>query len=76
MDNFREMSAEFLAAGAGAQVRSGEELGRFWCKLIENPARAEQMGQAARALVERNRGATERSLAPIVAILDAQRSRV
>lgn len=73
MDNFREMSAEFLSAGAGAEVRSGEELGKLWCGLIENTERARRMGHAARALVEHNRGATKRSFETIAAILESGR---
>jgi len=58
MDSFREMAAQFLAAGAGIQVRSGEELGRAWVRLIEDKPLRERMGAAARQLIERSRGAT------------------
>jgi 3-deoxy-D-manno-octulosonic-acid transferase len=59
MDSFREMAAQFLAAGAGIQVRDGEELGRAWVRLIEDRPLREQMGDAARQLIERSRGATD-----------------
>jgi hypothetical protein len=39
-------------------------------QLIEHPQRREQMGRAARALVEQNRGATARSLQRIREILE------
>jgi len=71
MDNFREMAAVFLKAGAGIEVHTPEDLGVAWIELIQNVARREQMGRAARQLVERNRGATVRSLEHIVAVLDS-----
>jgi len=69
MNNFREMAGQFLSAGAAVQVGTGEALGHAWMKLLENAELRERMGAAARALVERNRGATERAmerLAPLV----------
>jgi len=71
MQNFREMAAEFLSADAAVQVANEHELGVAWVKLIEGEMQSKRMGQAARALVERNRGATERSLERIAAALDA-----
>ena len=75
MGNFREMATEFLGAGAGAQVASGEKLGKFWVQLIRDDAGRERMSRAARKLIERNRGATQRSLDRIAAVLEAARSR-
>jgi 3-deoxy-D-manno-octulosonic-acid transferase len=71
MENFREMAEQFLAARAGIQVRSSQQLGKVWVQLIEDDASRERMGKAARELSDRNRGATARSLALIAAILDA-----
>ena len=62
MENFQEMSAQFLTAGAAIQVESGERLGATWAYLISHPAEREKMGRAALALVNANRRATERSL--------------
>jgi 3-deoxy-D-manno-octulosonic-acid transferase len=73
MENFREMAARFASTGAGMQVASGEKLGKAWVDLIRNPARSEDMGRKARALVEANRGATERSLNRIAGILESGR---
>jgi 3-deoxy-D-manno-octulosonic-acid transferase len=70
MDNFREMATEFLSAGAGAQVGSGEKLGKFWVRLIKDDRGRERMGRAAQELAQRNRGATERCAARITAILE------
>lgn len=73
MENFRDMAAQFLSARAGVQVTSGERLGKAWVQLIEDQKLNERMGRAARELVERNRGATERSIDRIAAILNLSR---
>lgn len=73
-ENFREMAAQFLSAGAAVQVQSGEHLGFVWAQLISDPATSDEMGRAAQALVEHNRGATARSIERIAAILDGRRS--
>ncbi|MGH9747322.1 MAG: 3-deoxy-D-manno-octulosonic acid transferase [Candidatus Acidiferrales bacterium] len=70
MENFQAMADEFLEARAGIQVASGSQLGKVWVQLIEDDASRERMGRAARELSERNRGATERSLQRIRAILN------
>lgn len=69
MENFSEMTAQFLAAHAGIQVTSGSQLGKVWVQLIEETPLRERMGKAARELSERNRGATERSLERLTALL-------
>jgi len=70
MENFREMSEQFLAARAAVQVHSGEQLGKVWIQLIEDEPLRERMGKSARELAERNRGATARSMERIAAILE------
>jgi 3-deoxy-D-manno-octulosonic-acid transferase len=72
MENFRDMAAQFLAAKAGVEVGSGPQLGKVWVQLVEDNALRERMGQSARALSERNRGATARSLDRIAAVLSAR----
>jgi len=69
MENFRDMSNQFLAARAGVQVASGQQLGKVWVQLIEDNSLRDRMGQAARELSECNRGATARALARITALL-------
>lgn len=71
MENFQEMAAQFLAAQAGVQVKSGQQLGKVWVRLIEDNALRERMGKAAQKLSERNRGATARVLGRIADVLDA-----
>jgi 3-deoxy-D-manno-octulosonic-acid transferase len=73
MENFREMSGKFLAAGAAIQVRTPEELGAAWAGLLRDPERAARMGAGARQLVERNRGATVRVLEQIEQVLSSDR---
>jgi 3-deoxy-D-manno-octulosonic-acid transferase len=74
MENFREMAANFVQAGAGIQVCTPEQLGDAWIELIQNAARREEMGRKARELVERSRGATQRTAEQIVALLAGGRS--
>jgi 3-deoxy-D-manno-octulosonic-acid transferase len=75
MENFRAVADAFLQAGAGLCVASGQELGTAWSKLIEDVQLRERMGQAARNLVERSRGATARSLERIRALLERREVR-
>jgi len=69
MHNFRDMATQFLEAMAAVQVWSGPELGQRWIEIIDSAERSAAMGRAARALVERNRGATARTVARIAAVL-------
>lgn len=73
MENFREMSGKFLAAGAAIQVKSSEELGAAWSGLLREPDRAARMGTCARDLVDRNRGATQRVLGYIERVISSDR---
>ncbi len=74
MENFRDMANQFLAAKAGVQVTSGQQLGKVWVQLIEDNPLRERMGKAARQLSERNRGATDRAIGRITALLDREGS--
>jgi 3-deoxy-D-manno-octulosonic-acid transferase len=66
MENFREMSGKFLAAGS-------EELGAAWSGLLREPERAVRMGTCARELVDQNRGATRRVLEHIERVVSTDR---
>ncbi|HTU35812.1 MAG TPA: 3-deoxy-D-manno-octulosonic acid transferase [Candidatus Acidoferrum sp.] len=72
MENFREMADRFLGAKAAIQVQNGPELGTVWVQLIDAASLRERMGQSARAIWERNRGATERCLERIEGILERE----
>ncbi len=74
MENFREMAQLFLEAEAGLEVHSAEDLGVAWIELVQDEARRQRMGAIARDLVERNRGATARSMESIAALLAGPRS--
>ncbi len=68
-ENFQEIAARFLEAGAALRVHSPEELGVEWIHLLRDDERRGRMGSAARALVERSRGATARTFEHISAAL-------
>jgi 3-deoxy-D-manno-octulosonic-acid transferase len=70
MENFSEIVEGFRAEEALVQVASAEELGAEVAGLMADHARRQELGERARALVERNRGAVQRTvdaLAPLVA---------
>jgi 3-deoxy-D-manno-octulosonic-acid transferase len=68
-ENFQEIAMRFLEAGAALRVDNPEELAVEWIHLLRDEERHKRMGSAARALVERNRGATARTLERINAVL-------
>jgi len=70
MENFRAIAAALLEARGAFQVRSADELGILLATLMSNPAACQQAGQAARAVVERERGATARCASRIAALLE------
>jgi 3-deoxy-D-manno-octulosonic-acid transferase len=65
MENFAEIAARFVAAGAAIQVESPEDAGVAWIELLRNPERMRKMGETARGLIQGSRGATDRALAEI-----------
>ena len=69
MENFAEIAEEFLVNGAAVQVRFDRELDEAIVSLMSDPVRRARLGAAARALVEANRGAKEKTLAVITALL-------
>jgi 3-deoxy-D-manno-octulosonic-acid transferase len=69
MQNFAEIARAFLEHGAGIQVKSERELETALLELLDDPVRRASLGAAARALVEANRGAREKSLAAIAQLL-------
>jgi 3-deoxy-D-manno-octulosonic-acid transferase len=65
MENFAEIASRFVAAKAAIQVESPEDAGVAWIELMRDPKRLNQMGAAARQLVDSSRGATERAVAEV-----------
>ena len=76
MQNFGEIADAFLSNGAAIQVRSETELEETILSLIGDPVRRARVGAAARALVESNRGARDRTLAVIRDLLSSDREGV
>jgi len=70
MENFAEIAARFVAAGAAIQVESPEDVGVAWIELFRDPERMEKMSEMARHLVADSRGATDRAVAEIAKRLD------
>lgn len=62
MENFRDIARLFLESGAALQVEDSGKLGRSILDLLDDPSRAKRLGEAARAVLDRERGATERVL--------------
>ncbi len=65
MENFAEIAARFIEAGAAIQVGSPEDAGVEIIHLLKDREKMQRMGDAARQLVESSRGALDRSLAEI-----------
>jgi 3-deoxy-D-manno-octulosonic-acid transferase len=70
MENFAEIAARFVAAGAAIQVESPEDVGVAWIELFGDPERMQKMSERARHLVADSRGATDRAVAEIAKHLD------
>lgn len=75
MENFRDMADQFLSARAAVQVETGLELGKVWVQIIEDSPLRDTMGNSARQISQRNRGATERCIERIIAVMEAKERR-
>jgi 3-deoxy-D-manno-octulosonic-acid transferase len=64
-ENFRESAALLLSVGGAVVVKDALDLVRKIEKLLEEPALARQMGDAARAAVASRQGALDKTLALI-----------
>lgn len=69
MENFAEIADTFLRNGAAVQVRSERDLETEMVALMSDPVRRARLGAAARALVDANRGAKDRTVQAIAAVL-------
>jgi 3-deoxy-D-manno-octulosonic-acid transferase len=76
MQNFSVIAETFLVNGAAIQVRSSGELEETMLSLIGDPVRRARVGAAAKALVESNRGARDRTVAVIRDVMPAEREGV
>jgi 3-deoxy-D-manno-octulosonic-acid transferase len=73
MQNFAEIATAFVANGAGVQVDGEGAFEEQVLSLMSDPVRRARLGAAARALVEANRGAKEKTLAVLDALLPPAR---
>jgi 3-deoxy-D-manno-octulosonic-acid transferase len=68
--NFQSVSEELLAAKGMRVIQDAEELAKVLGRLFADQEEREEMGQAARAVVESNQGATVRNLELINKVID------
>ena len=69
MHNFRDMAAQFDEEEAWRRVGDAGELAAAWSSWLDEPATAAALGERARAIVERNGGALERTLQVLAPLL-------
>jgi 3-deoxy-D-manno-octulosonic-acid transferase len=72
-ENFRAI-VEFLRAAGGVEIISTEELGPALVRLLEDRSAAEEAGARARAVFEREAGATERGVRAALGLLESGRA--
>ena len=69
MENFLEIAEAFVSNGAGVQITGDADLEEALLSLMSDPVRRARLGAAARALVEANRGANDKSITVLSALL-------
>ncbi len=69
MENFQEIADQFRAEGAMVQVASPDELAREVSALLLDEERRRSLGERARELVGRNRGAVSRTTDALSSLL-------
>lgn len=74
MSNFAEIAQAFMSNRAAVQVASSRELEEGLLELVADPVRRASLGAAAKALVDANRGALDRTLDAVVQVLPPVRS--
>lgn len=62
VQNFQEISAKLIRAGAGIKVTDQQDLVCKMKMMLNDPARCRAMGEAGRSLIVENAGATERTM--------------
>ncbi len=62
MHHFEDIKETFLAENAAVRVTDETDLARVISSMLEKPSRARTLGEAAKRVVEANRGATDRYL--------------
>ena len=69
MENFAEVTREFVSRGAALQVRDADELEAALVALMRDAVRRRRLGETARGIVDAARGATGRTLDQLSALL-------
>jgi 3-deoxy-D-manno-octulosonic-acid transferase len=69
MHNFAQMAEQFVRSGAAFPVASAAELAQVWMQLLGDSGLRERSADAATALLQSNRGATDRVLQVICSLL-------
>lgn len=72
MHNFTEIADTFLSNGAAMQVASEHDFEEALLSLVSDPVRRARLGAAARALVEANRGAKDKTLDVFAGLLPSR----
>jgi 3-deoxy-D-manno-octulosonic-acid transferase len=69
MQNFAEIAHAFVSQRAAVQVQNAHDLEQTLRQLLTDAAERARLGQAARRIVEANRGARDRTLAVVKQLL-------
>jgi len=69
MENFQQIADDFLEAGGLIQIGSPEGLAPAVLRLLNDAAHRNDVGGRARALIERNRGALDETVAALEALV-------
>ena len=72
MENFAEIVEAFVSNDAAIQVHSDRDLDEVIVTLMGDPVRRARLGAAARALIEANRGAKDKTMAVITSLVPPQ----
>jgi 3-deoxy-D-manno-octulosonic-acid transferase len=72
MSNFAEIAGAFLDAGALVQVSDADAARRELLALFADPARRQRLGDAARGVLDRHRGAVERTMREIADVMQVR----
>jgi 3-deoxy-D-manno-octulosonic-acid transferase len=73
MDNFKEISRQFVEAGACVQVADAADLSRAVEELLRNAPRRDKIAVAAREVIASNAGATQRTVELIASALSGKK---
>lgn len=61
MENFSQLADELVENGAALRIETSKQMSDAWCRLLNDSGLREQMGAAARKVILRHQGATQRT---------------